>query len=64
MVRVNEQIRISPIRLIDEEGNQVGIVSLDDARERATSKGLDMVEVAPGARPPVGAFVFKFLLTI
>lgn len=52
-VRVNEQIRISPIRLIDEEGNQVGIVSLDDARERATSNGLDMVEVAPEARPPV-----------
>ena len=52
-IRVNEQIRISPIRLIDEEGNQVGIVSLEDARERATTKGLDMVEVAPGARPPV-----------
>jgi len=52
-IRVNEQIRISPIRLIDEEGNQVGIVSLEDARERATTKGLDMVEVAPDARPPV-----------
>ncbi|MSR36172.1 MAG: translation initiation factor IF-3 [Gemmatimonadetes bacterium] len=52
-VRVNEQIRISPVRLIDDEGNQVGIVSLDDARERAMAKGLDMVEVAPEARPPV-----------
>lgn len=52
-VRVNEQIRISPVRLIDEEGTQVGIVSLEDARERATSKGLDVVEVAPEARPPV-----------
>ena len=52
-IRVNEQIRISPIRLIDDEGNQVGIVSLEDARERAASKGLDMVEVAPEARPPV-----------
>ena len=52
-VRVNEQIRISPIRLIDDEGNQVGIVSLEDARERALAKGLDMVEVAPEARPPV-----------
>ena len=39
--------------MIDEEGSQVGIVSLEDARERATSKGLDMVEVAPDARPPV-----------
>lgn len=52
-VRVNEQIRISPIRLIDDEGEQVGIVSLDDARERAADKGLDLVEVAPEARPPV-----------
>lgn len=51
--RVNEQIRISPIRLIDDEGEQVGIVSLDDARERAADKGLDLVEVAPEARPPV-----------
>ena len=52
-VRVNEQIRISPLRLIDEEGGQVGIVSLDDARERAAAKGLDLVEVAPDSRPPV-----------
>lgn len=52
-VRVNDQIRISPIRLIDDEGEQVGIVPLDEARERAEAKGLDLVEVAPEARPPV-----------
>lgn len=52
-VRVNEQIRISPIRLIGENGEQVGIVSLDQARERAEQTGLDLVEVAPEARPPV-----------
>ena len=52
-VRVNEQIRISPIRLIDEAGGQVGIVALDEARHRAEEKGLDLVEVAPEARPPV-----------
>jgi translation initiation factor IF-3 len=52
-VRVNEQIRISPIRLIGEKGEQVGIVSLDQARERAEETGLDLVEVAPDARPPV-----------
>jgi translation initiation factor IF-3 len=52
-VRVNEQIRISPIRPIDEEGEQVGIVSIDDARARAVATGLDLVEVAPDARPPV-----------
>ncbi len=52
-VRVNDQIRISPIRLIDADGEQVGIISLDEARERAADAGLDLVEVAPDARPPV-----------
>ena len=52
-VRVNDQIRISPIRLIDDDGSQVGIIALDEARQRATDKGLDLVEVAPDARPPV-----------
>jgi len=52
-VRINEQIRISPVRLIDDEGEQVGIVSVEEARERAAAKGLDLVEVAPEARPPV-----------
>jgi len=50
---VNDEIRISPVRLIDSDGEQVGVVSLDAARERAQERGLDMVEVAPGARPPV-----------
>ena len=52
-VRVNDQIRISPIRLINSDGTQVGIVSLDEARSRAYEAGLDLVEVAPNARPPV-----------
>jgi len=52
-VRVNDQIRISPVRLIGADGGQVGIVSLEDARERAAESGLDLVEVAPEARPPV-----------
>ena len=52
-VRVNDQIRISPVRFIGEDGEQVGIISLDDARERAEETGLDLVEVAPDARPPV-----------
>ena len=52
-VRVNDQIRISPIRLIDERGGQVGIVSIEEARDRAGRVGLDLVEVAPAARPPV-----------
>ncbi|MDZ7779612.1 MAG: translation initiation factor IF-3 [Gemmatimonadota bacterium] len=52
-VRVNEQIRISPVRLIQDDGEQIGIVSLDEARERATKRGMDLVEVAADARPPV-----------
>ncbi|TVP56037.1 MAG: translation initiation factor IF-3 [Gemmatimonadales bacterium] len=51
--RVNEQIRISPVRLIDADGEQVGIVSLDKAREMADQAELDLVEVADRARPPV-----------
>jgi translation initiation factor IF-3 len=51
--RVNDQIRISPIRLIDADGEQLGIVSLDKAREAAQEQELDLVEVAPRARPPV-----------
>ncbi|MEJ2184644.1 MAG: translation initiation factor IF-3 [Gemmatimonadota bacterium] len=50
---MNEQIRISPIRLIDADGEQLGIVPLDEAREKADAAGLDLVEVAPRARPPV-----------
>ena len=50
---MNDQIRISPVRLIDDEGEQVGVVSLTQAREAAQEKELDLVEVAPQARPPV-----------
>ncbi len=50
---MNEQIRISPVRLIDAEGEQLGIVALDAAREQADAAGLDLVEVAAEARPPV-----------
>ena len=39
--------------MIDQEGEQVGIVPLDEAREKAAEAGLDLVEVAPRARPPV-----------
>jgi translation initiation factor IF-3 len=52
-VRVNEHIRISPVRLIQDDGAQIGIVSIEEARERAEDRGMDLVEVAPDARPPV-----------
>jgi translation initiation factor IF-3 len=51
--RVNQQIRISPVRVIDPEGEQVGILPIERALEIAEELGLDLVEVAPMARPPV-----------
>ena len=50
---MKEQIGISPVRLVDADGEQVGVVSLDEARERAREAELDLVEVAARARPPV-----------
>lgn len=52
-VRVNRQIRISPVRVIDVEGEQLGIMSIEEALAAAEARGLDLVEVAPNARPPV-----------
>ncbi|MER3438357.1 MAG: translation initiation factor IF-3 [Chloroflexota bacterium] len=51
--RVNERIRIREVRLIDEEGRQIGIVPTREALEMARQRGLDLVEVAPNAVPPV-----------
>lgn len=51
--RHNEQIRISPVRLINEKEEQVGIVPTAEALRMAREAGLDLVEVAPTARPPV-----------
>ncbi len=52
-LRVNDRIRISPIRLIGDDGEQVGIIPTDEARAIAAERGLDLVEVAPNSRPPV-----------
>ncbi|HED65734.1 MAG TPA: translation initiation factor IF-3 [Planctomycetes bacterium] len=51
--RINRQIRVPEVRLIDEENEQVGVISTDDARRRADEAGLDLVEVQPNASPPV-----------
>jgi translation initiation factor IF-3 len=51
--RVNRQIRVPQIRVIGAEGEQLGIMSPDEAREIANDAGLDLVEVAPRAVPPV-----------
>jgi translation initiation factor IF-3 len=52
-VRVNRQIRISPVRVIGADGSQLGIMEVDTALRMADEAGLDLVEVAPTARPPV-----------
>ncbi|HKW08525.1 MAG TPA: translation initiation factor IF-3 [Candidatus Dormibacteraeota bacterium] len=52
-LRINDQIRSNEVRLIDDQNNQLGVVSLDAALRIANEKGLDLVEVAPQASPPV-----------
>ena len=51
--RINDAIRAREVRLIDENGQNVGIVSKLDAMQRATDAGLDLVEISPDAEPPV-----------
>ncbi|MDX2290110.1 MAG: translation initiation factor IF-3 [Hyphomicrobiaceae bacterium] len=51
--KINDAIRAREIRLIDETGENVGVVSRFDAMERAQTAGLDLVEISPGAEPPV-----------
>lgn len=52
-LRINEEIRAREVRVIDDEGNQVGILAIRDALKVAYDKQLDLVEVAPNAKPPV-----------
>lgn len=52
-VRVNERIRAKKIRVIDHEGKQVGILSLEEALKKAEEYNLDLVEVSPKSEPPV-----------
>ena len=52
-LRINDEIRASQVRLIDENGNQVGITSLNDAQDMADERGLDLVLMSPKAKPPV-----------
>ena len=51
--RINEQIRISPIRVVAADGALLGILSTDEALAKAREADLDLVEVAPNERPPV-----------
>ena len=51
--RINESIRITPVRVIDQDGNQLGVIPTAEALEKAKEAGLDLVEVAGDAKPPV-----------
>ncbi len=52
-LRINGAIRVREVRLIDDEGNQKGIVPTTEAMDMAREAGMDLVEVAPQASPPV-----------
>lgn len=52
-MRVNSRIRVTPVRLIGPDGEQVGILPTSEALDRAKEHGLDLVEVSPNVRPPV-----------
>lgn len=51
--RINERIRVPEVRLIDDQGEQAGVMKIDDALKFAQDRDLDLVEVAPEAKPPV-----------
>ena len=63
--RLNQQIRVPKVRLINADEEQVGIVDTQEAYKMASTKGLDLVEVSPNAEPPVckimdfGKFLYK-----
>ncbi|WP_207536748.1 translation initiation factor IF-3 [Sabulicella rubraurantiaca] len=51
--RVNEEIRVPQVRLIDENGEMIGVLSIRDALYRAYQAGMDLLEISPNAVPPV-----------
>ena len=50
---INEEIRKKEVRLIDSDGSMLGVVSIDEAQQKAIDRNLDLVEIAPQADPPV-----------
>ncbi|MFI3325165.1 MAG: translation initiation factor IF-3 [Clostridia bacterium] len=52
-LQINNEIEEKELRLIDEDGTQLGVVSLEQALKLAADKGLDLVKIAPQAKPPV-----------
>jgi len=52
-IRVNLRIRARELRVIDDKGENIGVLKLDDALALAKEKGLDLVEISPNANPPI-----------
>ena len=52
--RINNQIRAKELRVIDSEGQNLGVLSIKEALELAQNKGLDLIEISPNALPPIG----------
>lgn len=52
-MRINREIRALKVRVIDKDGNQLGVLSTGEALMRAEQAGLDLIEIAPNAEPPV-----------
>ncbi|HSW87089.1 MAG TPA: translation initiation factor IF-3 [Rhabdochlamydiaceae bacterium] len=52
-MRINREIRAPKVRVIDKDGNQLGILTLGEALIKAEQSGLDLIEIAPTAEPPV-----------
>lgn len=52
-IRINNQINASELRLIDEEGGNLGVMSRNEALKLAEDRGVDLIEISPGATPPV-----------
>ena len=65
-MRINREIRADRLRVITEDGEQLGILLLRDALAKAEEAGLDLVEIAPTAKPPVAKIIdygkFRYLL--
>ncbi|MFH2019706.1 MAG: translation initiation factor IF-3 [bacterium] len=63
--QTNQYIRATTLRVVDETGKQIGVISLEEALSIARERGLDLVEIAPMAKPPVAKIIdykkFKYL---
>lgn len=55
--RINERIFASTLRVLDNEGKQIGVLSKAEALDKAKSENLDLVEIAPQAKPPVAKII-------